>query len=292
MGFADYRVMRCWFRGLLALLFCSLAFADEGLLGHSVGHSESAPEAAGTARSKARVRPFRRIPAGTPATVNDEWVITMAKKLAKDRNNVGRIKAETFAVSLAWFKHYQQLGSIALPTPHIARSTKSRVRTASIKRHDRMLFINYDQDSDEPRLYTVDLKNGKILGAVKMGHGAGNEKDKIPDNSKLKAKNFSNTKKSELPSLGPYVSADTFTGENGLSMGMVGLQRGLNDNAYNRMMWLHEAHYVKGQNEVCGRTSGCVAVTRSDKKGLFNFLGRNVTGSTFIYAHASKPKLH
>ncbi len=77
---------------------------------------------------------------------------------------------------------------------------------------------------------------------------------------------FSNKKESLMSSLGVYLTDVPYFGKNGYSMRLVGLEKGYNDNVYDRAVVLHGAWYVS-EDMIrnygrLGRSYGCPAVRK------------------------------
>ena len=89
-----------------------------------------------------------------------------------------------------------------------------------------------------------------------MAHGKNTGEDLAVD--------FSNTVDSKQSSLGMFATAETYTGKNGLSMRLDGLEHGINDAARERYIVLHGADYVSEAHIEAfgrlGRSWGCPAV--------------------------------
>ncbi len=86
------------------------------------------------------------------------------------------------------------------------------------------------------------------------------------------ATEFSNEAESHKSSLGFYVTGDTYMGKHGLSMRLLGQDKGFNDNANDRAVVMHSATYVseaaiKTQGFI-GRSHGCPAVPEELNKPI------------------------
>ena len=128
-----------------------------------------------------------------------------------------------------------------------------------VKRQNLITVIDYSIASTEPRLFVFDLKAQKLLFRELVAHGK-NSGGNVPTK-------FSNAHGSLATSLGLFVTAGTYIGSNGYSLRMRGLEKGVNDNAWDRAIVMHGAHYVssvaiKALGRL-GRSWGCPAV-RSD----------------------------
>jgi hypothetical protein len=100
------------------------------------------------------------------------------------------------------------------------------------------------------------------------------------------ATQFSNTNSSFQSSLGFYQTLNTYMGKHGLSLQLKGLEKGFNDNVYNRNIVLHGADYVCEdfirKNGRLGRSQGCPAVPYADSKNIIEL----VKGGTCLFVYA------
>jgi hypothetical protein len=77
------------------------------------------------------------------------------------------------------------------------------------------------------------------------------------------ALSFSNQKGTLKSSLGLFITAETYSGKHGYTLKLDGLEEGVNDNARERLIVLHGAHYVsegRADDRLIGRSWGCPAV--------------------------------
>ncbi|GAB3556343.1 murein L,D-transpeptidase catalytic domain family protein [Spirosoma fluminis] len=125
-------------------------------------------------------------------------------------------------------------------------------------------IVDMSQPSTKKRLYVVDLQNKKLLFNTYVSHGR-NSGDLVPNQ-------FSNTQSSFQTSLGFYQTLKTYMGKHGLSLQLQGMEKGYNDNAYNRNIVLHGADYVCEdfirKTGRLGRSQGCPAVPYAESKGI------------------------
>ncbi|QJW90642.1 murein L,D-transpeptidase catalytic domain family protein [Spirosoma taeanense] len=125
-------------------------------------------------------------------------------------------------------------------------------------------IVDLSQPSTKKRLYVVDLQKRKLLFNTYVSHGR-NSGDVV-------AKKFSNINSSFQTSLGFYQTLNTYMGRHGLSLQLKGLEKGFNDNAYNRNIVLHGADYVCEdfirKTGRLGRSQGCPAVPNALSKDI------------------------
>jgi hypothetical protein len=144
--------------------------------------------------------------------------------------------------------------------PEVLRLALDASKTAAakglVRRQELLTVIDYSIPSTEPRLFTFDLEEEKLLFREHVAHGV-NSGGNVPTE-------FSNYEGSRQTSLGLFVTEGTYMGANGYSLRMTGLERGVNDMAMARAIVIHGAPYVnpaaaKKQGRL-GRSWGCPAV--------------------------------
>jgi len=121
-----------------------------------------------------------------------------------------------------------------------------------------LTIVDLSQSSRKKRFYLLDLENNKLAMNTFVAHG----KNSGVDN----AVEFSNTPESEASSLGFYVTKDTYSGKHGLSLKLVGMEDGFNDNAESRSIVVHGANYVnpsRVNSAYMGRSQGCPALPQA-----------------------------
>lgn len=141
-----------------------------------------------------------------------------------------------------------------------------------------LTIVDLSQPSTRKRLYVVDLIQKKLLFNTYVTHGR-NSGDLLPDR-------FSNTQSSFQSSLGFYQTLNTYMGKHGLSLQLKGLEKGFNDNVFNRNIVLHGADYacedfIRRTGRL-GRSQGCPAVPYSDSKGII----QAVKGGSCLFVYS------
>ncbi|MDQ3269099.1 MAG: murein L,D-transpeptidase catalytic domain family protein, partial [Pseudomonadota bacterium] len=123
----------------------------------------------------------------------------------------------------------------------------------------RLAVIDYSLPSTSPRMWVFELGEPKLLYAEHVAHGK--------HSGENLARSFSNVEGSFQSSLGLFSAAETYVGENGLSLRMDGLEPGVNDRARERLLVIHGADYVdpaQAQRQGrLGRSYGCPALRRA-----------------------------
>ena len=126
-------------------------------------------------------------------------------------------------------------------------------------RGDLLTVIDYSLPSTKPRLWVLDLTQGKVLFNELVAHGQGSG-----DNY---ATRFSNLPDSHQSSLGLFLTGGTYTGGNGYSLKLRGLESGVNDLAESRYIVMHGAWYVSPEHARAhgriGRSWGCPALPKA-----------------------------
>lgn len=131
-----------------------------------------------------------------------------------------------------------------------------------------LTIIDYSLPSSKQRMWVFDIKKERLLFNTHVAHGK-NSGMTVPNH-------FSNKSSSKETSLGTYVTRDTYFGSKGYSLNLVGLEKGINDNAYDRRVVLHGAWYVEPsfikKSGRAGRSWGCPSVAKSMAKPIINTL--------------------
>jgi hypothetical protein len=129
-----------------------------------------------------------------------------------------------------------------------------------------LTIIDYSKPSTERRLWVVDVRTGKVLFNTWVTHGK--------NSGEMMATSFSNEPGSLKSSIGVFETDEPYTGHNGYSLKLSGLERGINDNAYRRDIVVHGAWYanpdiIKQYGQI-GRSWGCPAVSPKTAGPLIN----------------------
>ena len=146
-----------------------------------------------------------------------------------------------------------------------------------------LTIIDYSKPSSERRLWIVDLAKGKVLFNTWVSHGK--------NSGNVNATSFSNQSGSLKSSLGVFLTdVMPYMGGNGYSLRLFGLERGINDNAYQRNVVIHGAWYAEGnvakQRGQLGRSWGCPAVGEKLAKPIIDTI-KNKT-LVFVYSRDQK----
>lgn len=140
-----------------------------------------------------------------------------------------------------------------------------------------LTVIDYSLPSSKQRMWIFDLRRERLLFNTYVAHGQ-NSGMVVPNH-------FSNQSSSKATSLGTYVTKDTYFGSKGISLNLQGLEKGFNDNAYNRRVVMHGAWYVEPsfikQSGRAGRSWGCPSIAQSLAKPVINTL----KGGSVLFAY-------
>ena len=140
-----------------------------------------------------------------------------------------------------------------------------------------LTVIDYSKPSTSKRLWVYDLDKKALLFEDLVAHGSGSGGNF--------ATSFSNLEDSHQTSLGLFVTGQPYTGQNGYSLRLDGLDAGFNDRARERAIVIHGAPYVdedlaRAQGRL-GRSWGCPAV----RAGIARELIDTVRGGGLLFAY-------
>lgn len=135
----------------------------------------------------------------------------------------------------------------------------------------RLTVIDYSLPSFEERLWVIDMETATVIYEEIVAHGMGSPRGSGGDLEQ--ATSFSNLHGSKKSSLGFFITAETYVGHHGYTLKLDGLEEGVNDNARDRLIVLHSAHYVtedRAENHLVGRSWGCPVVRPEVSKELID----------------------
>ena len=147
-----------------------------------------------------------------------------------------------------------------------------------------LTVIDYDLPSVAKRMWVFDLVSHRLLFHELVAHGRNSGEDM--------ARSFSNEEGSLMTSLGAFVTGTTYSGRNGYSLRLRGMEPGVNDRAEARTIVVHGAPYVceevAHRQGRLGRSYGCPAVRPAIARALID----EVKDRTLLYAwHPSIEKV-
>lgn len=140
-----------------------------------------------------------------------------------------------------------------------------------------LTVIDYSLPSSKQRMWIFDIRKERLLYNTYVAHG---------QNSGMTTPNhFSNQPSSKATSLGTFVTRDTYMGSKGYSLNLRGLEKGFNDNAYNRRVVIHGAWYVEPEfikkAGRAGRSWGCPSIAKTIAKPVIN----TIKGGSVVFAY-------
>ena len=142
-----------------------------------------------------------------------------------------------------------------------------------------MTIVDFTKPSDKKRLWVLDLQNKEVLYNTYVAHGR--------NSGEVMAENFSNEHKSNMSSIGFYVTEGIYYGKHGKSLKLNGVDDNFNTNALDRCIVMHGAEYATEdfieQYGRLGRSLGCPALPMGEHEGIID----TVKGNTALYIHAS-----
>src|SRR5262245_47260005 len=151
------------------------------------------------------------------------------------------------------------------------------VRSGAVSDPATLTVIDYSKPSTAKRLWVFDLRSRALLYEELVAHGRGSG-----DNF---ATAFSNEAQSHQSSLGLFETAETYSGKNGYSLRLKGLDAGFNDKALARAIVMHGARYVsqdfaKSQGRL-GRSWGCPALRAPVAREIID----RIRGNGLVFAY-------
>lgn len=146
---------------------------------------------------------------------------------------------------------------------------------------DILTLVDFSLSSNVKRLWVIDLSTNTILYNSLVAHGRNTGEEF--------ANSFSNANSSYKSSLGFYLTGEVYNGKHGMSLKLDGLEKGVNDNARQRGVVIHSAHYVSNYfikcNKRLGRSQGCPAIPQELLSGIVNTIKNK---SCFFIYHPSR----
>jgi hypothetical protein len=145
-----------------------------------------------------------------------------------------------------------------------------------------LTIVDFSRPSREKRLFVIDLKNEILLFNTLVAHGR---------NSGMEyARSFSNAPSSNKSSLGFYITQATYSGENGYSLRLQGIEKNINDKALRRSIVMHGADYADQKfletRGMLGRSFGCPAVPMEERTAIIDAIKNG--SCLFIYSADKK----
>ena len=141
-----------------------------------------------------------------------------------------------------------------------------KLKEKGLIKKDILTIIDFSMPSSAKRLWVIDMVTNTVLYNSVVSHGMNSGGDF--------ATSFSNEQSSNKSSLGFYATGETYTGKNGFSMKLDGLEAGVNSNARARAVVVHGAYYanpsILNSQSYLGRSQGCPALPENLSKQVIN----------------------
>jgi hypothetical protein len=147
---------------------------------------------------------------------------------------------------------------------------------AKVKNQNFISVIDFSKKSTLTRFFIINVQTG-VVWPLHVSHGKGSDSDHDGV-----AEKFSNSSGSNQSSLGFYKTAETYSGNHGLSLRLDGLSS-TNSLVRARAIVIHGADYVQESSVIQGRSLGCPAVSMKVRDEVINRL----KGGAIIYAGLS-----
>jgi hypothetical protein len=142
-----------------------------------------------------------------------------------------------------------------------ALAAYQRAEKVGLVRNHLLTVIDYGLPSSLRRLWVIEPQSMRVLMHEFVAHGRGSAPVEDPD----RATRFGNEPESHRSSLGTFLTGETYLGEHGYSLELLGLEPGVNDRAQERHIVMHPAAYVSEAFRAMsggrvGRSWGCPAL--------------------------------
>lgn len=201
----------------------------------------------------------------TPATTNSDTNAASSNNANVSANTptpslfkgLEGINPQAFTLAVKAYEHAKQKGMVA---------------------KDLLTIVDFTKPSNEKRLWVLNMATHQVMYHTLVAQGK--------NSGLVKATHFSNDVGSLESSLGAFVTSQPYTGNDGYSLKLIGLENGINDNAEKRDIVMHPAWYVTPsfaqQNGRVGRSWGCFAVNPKLAPEIIN----TIKGGSMIFAYA------
>jgi hypothetical protein len=213
-------------------------------------------------------------------------ILSVAAVAASSRFTPKRAPAGLAAAAAALFSSTAwtptAMGSIDPSVFKLALGAAScAVRAGDVENPSTLTVIDYSKPSTDKRLWVYDLPSRRLLFQEAVAHGQGSG-----DNTPTRFSNEDDTRRS---SLGLFVTRDTYSGKNGYSLRLAGLDVGFNDHALARAIVMHGAQYVSDAfarvHGRLGRSWGCPAL----REGIVHAVIDRIKGGSLMFAYYPDP---
>lgn len=133
-----------------------------------------------------------------------------------------------------------------------------------------VLLVDFRIPSDQKRLWVVSNRRVKVHCRVAHGKNSG---ENI-------TRHFSNDFESNMSCMGSFVTGEAYTGEKGRAMRIHGLEKGINDHAFERGIVFHSGDYISNlfvmKHGRIGRSLGCFVTEKHNNYRIINLCRNGV----------------
>ncbi len=143
-----------------------------------------------------------------------------------------------------------------------------------------LTVVDYTKPSTRKRMWVLDMKHHKIDYRLLASHGQAS--------GDLYATHFSNRTNSHQSSRGLFITKNTYRGKFGYSLRLDGIEKGINDNAFDRDIVVHgskwvNADFIKKYHRV-GRTWGCLGLDAQISGRVIN----TISNGSLVFAYSKQ----
>jgi L,D-transpeptidase catalytic domain len=219
--------------------------------------------------------------------VHMPFAISVSNGMGKERVLINDISVTTFSTdkkysAVAMLYDSLHLSSAGLSEDAFNYAVKGYEllrEQGKLKNQKVLTIIDFTKPSYQKRLFILDVENYKLLFHTYVAHGRNTGAEY--------ANKFSNTPESFQSSLGFYITTGTYTGKNGFSLQLAGIEKGINHLAEERAIVMHGAPYVsegfiKSRGYI-GRSHGCPALPEKLNKPIIEKIKNG--SCLFIYSN-------
>lgn len=197
-------------------------------------------------------------------------------RIPSDKNAIERAEPSEQSVNIAKLL-YAEMNLEGIMNWDAFKSAYQGYTQLDARNKNILTVIDFSMPSTQKRLYVIDMLNHKLLFNSLVSHGK--------NSGDLYANSFSNTHGSHKSSLGFYHTENTYSGGQGYSLVLNGLEKGINDQAKARAIVMHGANYCTASIAArgrLGRSFGCPSLPPELTKPIIN----TIKGGTLLYIHA------
>lgn len=177
------------------------------------------------------------------------------------------------------FKHISGLNDHALELAQQAYLCQQQLGRIH---NPHLTIVDFTKPSTHKRMWVLDMKHHKVDFVTLASHGQAS--------GDLYATHFSNRFNSHESSRGLFITQNTYRGKFGYSMRLEGLEKGINDNAFDRDIVVHGSPYVNTafikKFHRIGRTWGCIGLNNQ----LSNRVIDTISNGSMIFVYSQQER--